>query len=67
MEKKLLSPKEVKEMYFPDIGINTVRAMMKREGFPVIRNGSRLYAIAGKIDAWLDSAQDLDLQDDWRA
>lgn len=67
MEKKLLSPKEVKEMYFPDIGINTVRAMMKREGFPVIRNGIRLYAIAAKVDDWLENARDIDLQGDWRA
>ena len=63
MEKRLLTAEELKSRYFPQLGINTIRSMMKRDGFPRLKNGRNIYAIASKIDDWLEN-QDVDLQEE---
>lgn len=50
----MLTPKQVKEKYFPMMGINQVYDMIHKKGFPVMYHGKRAYIPAEKLEEWIN-------------
>jgi hypothetical protein len=52
---KLISPREFRETYAPNVGIPTIRELFHREDFPSVKMGTRLYTTPAAARAWLES------------
>jgi hypothetical protein len=50
---RLISPKEFKEQFAPTVGLPTVRELFRREDFPSVRMGARLYTTPAAATEWL--------------
>lgn len=51
----LIGPKEFKELYAPQLGVETIREIFKKDDFPSVLIGKRRLTTRAAAETWLES------------